>query len=214
MTDDTFSATYLNPVWRQLTGSERSEGLGTAWRNAIHPDDHPLVQAALAGEGGAGTFRCRILHRDGSHRWLLVSFRRTVGEDDASGGLMGVGIDIDTVHRAEELRAADHEFLRVLLDSVPAPIAVKSEDLRYLLVNDALCRLVGRTREEIVGRDDFDLFAPDEAAAIQARDRQVFAMGTALRFETQFSFPGGKVIDATGAKTVIRRGDGQSARVQ
>jgi PAS domain-containing protein len=52
-------------------------------------------------------------------------------------------------------------------------------------VNDALCRLVGRTREEIVGRDDFDLFAPDEAAAIQARDRQVLAMGTALRFETR-----------------------------
>jgi PAS domain S-box-containing protein len=208
MTDDAFSVTYLNPVWRQLTGSERAEGLGTSWRNAIHADDHPVVQAALAGAGGAGTFRCRILHRDGSHRWLLVNYRRTIGEDAASGGFMGVGIDIDSVHRAEELRAADHEFLRVLLDSVPAPISVKSEDLRYLLVNDALCRQLGRTREEIVGRNDFDLYAPEDAVAIQARDLQVLATGTALDFEAQYRFPGGRTIDVTGAKTVIRRGDG------
>ena len=141
-----FAATYLNPVWRQLTGTYRTAGLGHAWRNAIHPDDHQVVHAALSMEGGAGTFRCRILHRDGSDRWLPVNYRRTAGEDGAPGGFMGVGIDIDSVHRAEELREADHQFLRVLLDSVPVPICVKSEDLRYILVNDALCRLFGRRR--------------------------------------------------------------------
>ncbi len=208
MTDNTLSATYLNPVWRQLTGAERSSGLGTSWRDAIHPDDHPMLQAALSTEGDEGTFRCRILHRDGSHRWLLVNYRRTTDEAGSPSGIMGVGIDIDSVHRAEELREADHQFLRVLLDSVPAPICVKSADLRYLLVNDALCRLLGRTREEILGRDDFDLYPPDEADAIRARDSRVLAANTALAFEAQYSFPGGRVIDATGAKTVIRRGDG------
>jgi PAS domain S-box-containing protein len=146
MTDSMFAATYLNPVWRQLTGTYRTAGLGHAWRNAIHPDDHQVVHAALSMEGGAGTFRCRILHRDGSDRWLPVNYRRTAGEDGAPGGFMGVGIDIEGVHGAEELREADHQFLRVLLDSVPVPSCVKSEDLRYILVNDALCRLFGRRR--------------------------------------------------------------------
>jgi len=208
MTDDKFAATYLNPVWRQLTGSERSAGLGSAWRDAIHPDDHTVMQAALSSEGVEGAFRCRILHRDGSHRWLLVNYRRFADEDGAPDGFMGVGIDIDSVHRAEELREADHQFLRVLLDSVPAPICVKSEDLRYILVNDALCRLLGRSREEILGRDDFDLYAPDDAEIIRARDLRVFATNGVLTFEAQYGFPGGRVIDATGAKTVIRRGDG------
>jgi PAS domain S-box-containing protein len=210
MTDNALAATYLNPVWKQLTGTERSAGLGTAWRHAIHPDDHPDVQAALSREDDAGTFRCRILHRDGSQRWLLVNYRRTTDHDGVPSGFMGVGIDIDSVHRAEERRAADHQFLRVLLDSVPAPICVKSEDLHYTLVNDALCRLLGRTREEIVGRDDFDLYPPEEAEAIRARDLQVLAEGNALTFEAQYSFPGGRIIDATGAKTVIRAGDGSA----
>ncbi|MBC4019418.1 PAS domain-containing protein [Siccirubricoccus deserti] len=47
--------------------------------------------------------------------------------------------------------------LELVLNGVPHPVLVKDRAHRWLLMNEAWCRLMQRPREEMLGRTDFDL---------------------------------------------------------
>jgi diguanylate cyclase (GGDEF)-like protein/PAS domain S-box-containing protein len=64
-------------------------------------------------------------------------------------------------------RASEDRFRRGFVDS-PIGMAIISADWRWLEVNDALCRTLGRTREELVGRTPAEATHPDDIAPSRA----------------------------------------------
>ena len=66
---------------------------------------------------------------------------------------------------------------QALVDSIPDPIFVKDIEHRWIAVNRAFCELLGRPREDILGRSDFDYSPADEAAVYWAKDDEVLASG-------------------------------------
>jgi PAS domain-containing protein len=70
-------------------------------------------------------------------------------------------------------RVAAAELLDAVLDATPEVVAVKDRDGRYLAVNAAAARVMGRAPDAIVGRTDDELYPPDVAAALRAVDRRV-----------------------------------------
>ena len=48
--------------------------------------------------------------------------------------------------------ASSQRFLDVLINAVPNPIFVKDSDHRWVLMNEAFCRMMGHTREALMGR--------------------------------------------------------------
>ena len=76
---------------------------------------------------------------------------------------------------------------------------VKDERHRWILVNETLCREMGRTRSEVLGRTDFDLLAADQAEKNWASDDLVLATGEPLEAEVDYPLPGGE------ARTVVVR---------
>jgi PAS domain S-box-containing protein len=75
------------------------------------------------------------------------------------------------------------DILLAVIDATPDAIFVKDLDGRYLLVNQAAARFVGRTPEEVVGKHDLELY-PDETARRFIKDDQaVLAEGRAMSFE-------------------------------
>jgi PAS domain S-box-containing protein len=70
------------------------------------------------------------------------------------------------------LREANR-FLDSLIENLPVMIAVKDADsLRFVRVNRAFERLLGYSRNQMVGRSALDLFPAEDAAAGIASDRQ------------------------------------------
>lgn len=65
---------YLNNAWYAFTGLERGMALGTAWVEAVHPDDVPMLQA-LSMEAMARNqevrFEYRLRHASGEYREVL-----------------------------------------------------------------------------------------------------------------------------------------------
>ncbi len=55
-----------------------------------------------------------------------------------------------------------------------------ADDGRYLLVNQALAELLGRSQAEIVGRSDAELLDPAAAALMRAADHTALVQGSAL----------------------------------
>lgn len=74
--------------------------------------------------------------------------------------------------------AKSEQFLTEIVENIPNMIFVKdAQTLRFIRFNRAGERLLGLTREELIGKDDRDLFPPDEAEQFISKDRQVIQDG-------------------------------------
>jgi PAS domain S-box-containing protein len=99
--------------------------------------------------------------------------------------------DVTERQRADqELRESEQRFRRVFKEG-PLPIAVVDLDLRITNVNKALCRFVGRTRQELVGTT-FEWFThPDDVKKDTELNWQISA-GLVHSYETETRFVSGQ----------------------
>ncbi len=68
-------------------------------------------------------------------------------------------------------------LLQCLIDSVADPVFVKDRKHRWVLFNDAFVALLGRPREELLGKSDFDFFPKSQADVFWRQDELVFEKG-------------------------------------
>jgi PAS domain S-box-containing protein len=74
--------------------------------------------------------------------------------------------------RARQLSAANL-FLDSVIDNIPNMIFVKdAKDLRFIRINAAGEDLIGVSREEMIGKNDFDFFPADQAQLFTDGDRE------------------------------------------
>ncbi len=85
------------------------------------------------------------------------------------------------------------ESLERLLNGIPHSVLVKDRAHRLLLVNDAMCALIGRPREELLGRTDHDFLPAEQASGYQAVDNEVFATGEEREVEEELTAADGTV---------------------
>ncbi|MCR4296402.1 MAG: ATP-binding protein, partial [Elusimicrobia bacterium] len=65
-------------------------------------------------------------------------------------------------------------FLESLIDSVADPIFVKDRKHRWVLFNEAFVALLGRPREQLLGKSDYDFFPKAQADVFWQQDELVF----------------------------------------
>jgi PAS domain S-box-containing protein len=87
----------------------------------------------------------------------------------------------DRMHRqAAELRSSE-AFLDSVLEHIPNMIFVKDAcELRFVRFNRAGEELLGCSRDDLIGKNDYDLFPEEEANFFTKIDREVLAGGTLL----------------------------------
>ncbi|MEA5596789.1 PAS domain S-box protein [Rivularia sp. UHCC 0363] len=90
--------------------------------------------------------------------------------NELSLNLEGTVRDCQIQH--EEYYSAD--FLFQVINGTSDPIFVKDRQHCWVLVNDAYCNFIGRSREEIIGKSDFDLFEKEEAGESWEKDEFIF----------------------------------------
>jgi PAS domain S-box-containing protein len=82
----------------------------------------------------------------------------------------------------EQLRESEQRT-RAFWDNSPNLIFLKDTELRYLYVNREFERALRINREQIRGKSDLDLFAPEQASTFQANDLKVLEAGVPIEFE-------------------------------
>ncbi len=73
--------------------------------------------------------------------------------------------------QTERLRALD--LLAAIADSSDGPIFAKDRDGCYILFNHAACLLVGKSAEDILGRNDQAIFSPERAEMLMTTGQRV-----------------------------------------
>jgi PAS domain S-box-containing protein len=75
------------------------------------------------------------------------------------------------------------DILQAVIEATPDAIFVKDLDGRYILINEAAARFLGKSPAEIVGKNDLELYPSDTAQRFIEEDRAVLASGAARAFE-------------------------------
>lgn len=70
---------------------------------------------------------------------------------------------------------------RALLDSIPDPAWLLDNEGRFLAVNEAYCRYLGKPMTAIIGSMTEDLFPPEEACVLRAGQLEVYRKGGPVR---------------------------------
>lgn len=89
-----------------------------------------------------------------------------------------IKLDLRMRREVETRLQETNGFLNSLLENIPTMVFAKdAEQLRFVSFNQAGEKLLGRSRSELVGKSDLELFPPEQAAFFIAKDREVLAQG-------------------------------------
>jgi two-component system, cell cycle sensor histidine kinase and response regulator CckA len=110
--------------------------------------------------------------------------------------IVAVVRDITDRRRAEEELRRTENLLRAVADETTDAVFVKDRAGRYMLMNEAATRFVGKSRADVVGKNDTELFDSDGARCLIERDRHVMESGQAVTVE--------EVVTAAGVTRVFQ----------
>ena len=145
-----------------LTGYAREELVGLSISDLLGGEDPRGLGERLVGllALGGGRSEVSILRKDGTVRHCLVH-ASAVGSDR----MLGMLLDITDRREAEEKLRDSEERFRGLSEAAFEAILVHDGG-RIVDVNQALCDLGGYSWHELVGRDGFDLIAPEHRESV------------------------------------------------
>ncbi len=78
-----------------------------------------------------------------------------------------------------------YALLHSVTEGITDAVFVKDRKGRYLMINSAGAKAVGRSPEAVLGKDDREFFAPETAQRIMEEDRQVMESGHARTYEQE-----------------------------
>ena len=106
----------------------------------------------------------------------IMEYYRNLVRIMAEMGLKNLNLtqEVENRKRAEESLQESRDYLDNIINTIADPIVVKDKDHRLVLVNDAVCALAGRSREEMVGGNDYDFFPKDQSDVFWKIDQNVF----------------------------------------
>ncbi|KYC35028.1 PAS domain-containing sensor histidine kinase [Scytonema hofmannii PCC 7110] len=141
-------------------------------KQQIHPDDLLVWQKKLEQAIAQPTtfnFDLRIYRPDGSLRYLNIIGESQADESGQVIKLVGTVMDISERKQAEialqqVLQQTDYQscLLQAVLNSTPDWIFAKDTNFRYILASRSYAAAIGKTVEEILGKDDLELGFSEE----------------------------------------------------
>lgn len=165
--DANWTMRYMSDEVSSLTGFPASDFIDNRVRSfssVVHPDDLHITYQSVAAIERHEKFELtyRLKHVDGHSVWVREQGR---GEYDANGDLLWVSgfiWDISDRKAAEDaLRISERRFSGAF-NTAPQGMAIVDLDGRWMEVNDALCRMLGYSREELLQLDFQHITNPDD----------------------------------------------------
>ncbi|UPJ44079.1 PAS domain S-box protein [Bradyrhizobium sp. 40] len=159
-----------NKAEMDLLGYEPEEYIGrhVAEFHADAPVIGHILQRLSCGEP-LDRYPARLRARDGSIKHVLITSNSRIVE----GKFVNTRCfttDVTELRIAEEARNASEARLAATYEAAIVGIAETDQSGRFLRVNDSLCRITGRSRDELLGMTFFDYTDPDD----QAEDAELY----------------------------------------
>ncbi|MGA2500690.1 MAG: PAS domain-containing protein, partial [Tepidisphaeraceae bacterium] len=111
--------------------------------------------------------------------------------------------------RAERVLKESEARQRAVLDNIPDPAWLKDVEGRYLAVNDAWCRFVGRERARVIGTTDNEWRPAELATRLRDEDRSVISSKLQCRYEQSMVHADGSLMCIDTFKAPVFNAQGE-----
>ncbi len=156
--DKHFNLIYINKAQHKISGFSKDEIIGKKLTEYIHPADitrsFKFFQKIIEKGEGFGEFRLRC--KDGSYVWLEVNAKIV---NDNNGEVNAVLVSRDITERKlieEKLKESEKKF-KALYEKIYLGILLVTTDGTIIDCNQSFEKILGFTKEEIIGKKYKDL---------------------------------------------------------
>ncbi len=187
----------INRTECEMLGLSREELIGRSYfefvPEEVREETRSVFLAKIQGGEIDRAFECCLLTCQG--RALTVSIEERIQRDETGAvtGVLGTTADITEWKRAEMALVAAERRSRALFEGIEDAVFVHSPEGFILDVNPAATRLLGYSREELLGMKTSDVDAPDFAAGYPDRLEEQLRQGH-LSFEGRHRAKSGRIV--------------------
>lgn len=182
---------YASEAAGRVMGYKSGDRTGLSMFNFVHPDDAPkikgIIQMILSKRISTSDPQyVRVKHTSGRYIYLESIFTGQLG-NPAINGIVINSRDFSQHLAFQEALRNSRNFLNAIINSASDPMFVKDSTLKWVLVNDAFCRLTGYKREEMLGKTAFEIFPDDEAHNFLRKNEKTLNTGEIGEYEVSFT---------------------------
>ena len=197
----------------RLLGLEAGAELdGPGFCRLVEREDQHLLAETLevCATSGAGGGEFRVRRADGAIRLIATQVEAVQPQDGQPGHQRGAIVDVTEARAAERERLHAVALFRQAFDASPIGMTMNDPDGRaFIEVNDAMCRLMKRSRRELLALSADALTHPDDLVASKELQRKLTDQtATSSEFEKRYLRPDGSVVWVNGHVTSVRDADG------
>jgi len=176
---------FFSSNWKKMLGYENDElenEIGT-WEALVHPDDIDWAEADILEATKNPDINYenvhRLRHKDGHWVWILDRAQVVFNVEGLAIRMIGFHTDI-TLQKEQELAlGALSKLVNNVIDTIEGLIFVKDINYKYILCNEAFCKFIGKSKDKIIGFDDFALFEKEDAEFFRSHDADMFKIDRA-----------------------------------
>jgi len=149
------------------------------FRDILYPEDMDRVREEIAfyAEKDVEEYTqiYRVVTKSGDVRWVEDQTSVVRDADGKKTHNQGILVDITARKLAEEeLRKSEEKFRRIV-ETAGEGFLLMDENLRIVDVNEAYCKLLGYSREEIIGKTPLDLASEEFKQFMQSNRINILA---------------------------------------
>jgi PAS domain S-box-containing protein len=205
--------TYSEGFMRLLGLSPEDEIDMRSYAKMVHPDDRARVDTVvldLIETCGSAACEYRITRADGAVRTLRHHGEIVADECGRAAILRGGAHDVTEQREAERERLEAASLFRRGFDDAPiGMVMVDPVDSRFMEVNAAMCKLLGRSRDELIGMSVADVTHPDDVDLLGAARQELIADPNATyQAEKRYMRPDGSAVWGSLHGTPVNHPDG------
>lgn len=183
--EELFRIFGLDPVQNEPTYA--------AFQQQVHPDDWPILQAAIDRAIADGTpyeVEHRIFYQDGSIRYILGRGEAVFNTQNQIVKLVGTGVDQTSAKLAEASLRESEERNRAILSAIPDLMTVINAEGQYLSFsfNAFSGESLVPNEEDLVGRDVFEVLPSNLAVLCFTGVQQALQTGQIQTYEQEVLF--------------------------
>jgi PAS domain S-box-containing protein len=189
---------YASPRCHEILGGDAGMLVASNDPPPVHPDDLATFMTAIhtaKSQQSEFLWAGRMVLAD-QMRWLQITATPSRSPD---GVEQWAGIVQDITHRqeAEEALRRQRDLTQVVFDNAPLGILLAAPDLQSIIfANSAACTILGRTQEELVGKDLLAFIHPEDEDRVWQTLIQAVRPGHAPeRITHRVVTPDGRTID-------------------
>jgi PAS domain S-box-containing protein len=155
---------YLDPSLKAILGyaDEEIRNYIEDWSALVHPDDQSAVMAAvqthLAGLTPQFEMEHRMLHKDGSIRWILARGTAIYNAEGKPYRITGTDTDITERKQAQIALNESQQRISSIVESITDAFYVLNHQWQFTYINSQAAQLWNCTPEELLGKHLWEEF--------------------------------------------------------